>query len=548
MSAAENKSSNPAPDRAVFVTYFVGAVVPVMVLSILVDRYLLSAFAKPPDHFEVATLIGLLASIPVLLLFCYFKLRRLTRHWLESMQRRNRELAEALREKDLLAYHDSLTGLPNRRRYLDLMEKALLWARRSHKTVAICFLDLDGFKRINDTLGHSAGDEVLCAVAERLLKSLRHSDAIARFPREEPDLDDTKAGVSRLGGDEFTFLLQGISEARDAAAACWRVLEALRAPFVVNGHEVFANGSIGIAMHPSDGEDAEVLIRNADVAMYHAKSCGRNNYQFYTASMNINSERRLDLERRLRRALENQRFTLLFQPIRDAVTGRTNAAEALLRWEDPEVGPVSPAEFIPIAEETGLIVDIGEWVLRTACGQYRAWRAEGLGAIRIDVNVSGHQIRQPSFVAKVARVLEETGVSASHLELEITESTIMQEDDVTSEAFQALDDMGVGIALDDFGTGYSSLSYLKRFPIDRVKIDRSFVSQVTSNSDDRAITNAIIAMAHSLRLRVVAEGVETREQADFLRARNCDELQGYLFSRPVPASDFTHLLEREKVE
>jgi EAL domain-containing protein (putative c-di-GMP-specific phosphodiesterase class I) len=280
--------------------------------------------------------------------------------------------------------------------------------------------------------------------------------------------------------------------------------------------------------------------------MYHAKSRGRNNYQFYAQSMNTASERRLDLERRLRQALEREEFSLLYQPIRDTATGKILAAEALLRWNNPEAGLIPPVEFIPIAEETSLIVDLGEWVLRTASAQCEAWRAEGLRAIRMGVNVSGHQIRQPSFVAKVSKALEETGLSPAQLELEITESTIMQEDEVTNAAFRELTEMGVGIALDDFGTGYSSLSYLRRFAIDRVKVDRSFVQQITSNADDAALAIAIIAMAHSLRRRVVAEGVETVEQADFLREHGCDELQGFLFSKPVSAAEFSRLLEREK--
>jgi EAL domain-containing protein (putative c-di-GMP-specific phosphodiesterase class I) len=309
---------------------------------------------------------------------------------------------------------------------------------------------------------------------------------------------------------------------------------------------VFATASIGIAVYPTDGEDAEALVRHADVAMYHAKSCGRNNYQFYDPSMNAVSERRLHLEGCLRRALDREEFSLVYQPIRDAVTGRICAGEALLRWESAKAQTVSPLEFIPIAEETGLIVELGEWVLRTACTQCEAWRRAGLQPIRMGVNVSGRQLRQPSFVARVARVLNETGLSPGQLDLEITESTIMQEDDVTNAAFYALEEMGVGIALDDFGTGYSSLSYLRRFAIDRVKIDRSFIREISANADDAALTTAIISMAHSLHRRVVAEGVETLEQADFLRENGCDELQGYLFSKPIREEEFTRLLELEK--
>jgi diguanylate cyclase (GGDEF)-like protein len=543
LRAAEHKHSifGQALDRATFIIYFLGAVVPLIALGILADRYVLAPITTETDAHGTVEVIGLVVSIAALSLICFFALRRTTRQWLERWEVRNQELAQALREKNALAYHDSLTGLPNRRLYMDRLGQALLWAGRSQKLLAVCFLDLDGFKRINDTLGHSTGDLVLRGVAQRLMESLRLGDSVARIP-----VDKAEAGISRLGGDEFTFLLKGIAEPRNAAGVAWRVLEALRKPFAVGGHEVFATASIGIAVYPSDGEDAETLLQNADVAMYHAKSRGRNNYQFYAQSMNTASERRLDLERRLRQALEREEFSLLYQPIRDAATGSINAAEALVRWNNPEVGLVPPVEFIPIAEETSLIVDLGEWVLRSASAQCQAWRAEGLRAIRMGVNVSGHQIRQPSFVARVSRVLQETGLSPAQLELEITESTIMQEDEVTNATFRQLAEMGVGIALDDFGTGYSSLSYLRRFAIDRVEVDRSFVQQITFNADDAALATAIIAMAHSLRRRVVAEGVETREQADFLCEHGCDGLQGYLFSKPVSAAEFTRLLELEK--
>jgi diguanylate cyclase (GGDEF)-like protein len=486
-------------------------------------------------------LAALVSGVTLWCLGAFVALRHLMQRWRERMDRRNRELAQALEEKNALAYHDGLTGLPNRRLYLDRLHQAVISAQRRGRSMAVCFLDLDGFKRINDTLGHSCGDRVLQEVARRLLASMRASDSVARLPAERPG-----AELSRLGGDEFTFLLTEIAEPRNAANVAWRVLEALRKPFELEDHEVFATASIGIAMYPMDGGDAETLVRLADVAMYHAKSCGRNNYQFYDPSINAVSERRLRLEGCLRRALDREEFSLLYQPIRDAATGRICAGEALLRWESAEAQTVSPLEFIPIAEETGLIVELGEWVLRTACAQCEAWRQAGLQPIRMGVNVSGRQLRQPSFVARVARVLNETGLSPGQLELEITESTIMQEDEVTNAAFRALEETGVGIALDDFGTGYSSLSYLRRFPIDRVKVDRSFISGISANADDAALTTAIISMAHSLRRRVVAEGVETLEQADFLRENGCDELQGYLFSKPIRAEEFARLLEPAK--
>jgi diguanylate cyclase (GGDEF)-like protein len=417
-----------------------------------------------------------------------------------------------------LAYYDGLTGLPNRQLFQEHLEKALATARAVGAPIGLLFIDLDRFKQVNDTLGHSAGDELLWSE------------------------------VSRLGGDEFTILLTAISDAQDAAKVAQRVLDELSRPLPVGGYELFTTASIGIAVYPFDGDDPETLLRNADTAMYHAKSRQRNNFQFYTEEMNVTASRKLQLASRLRHALEQGQFSLHYQPLRAAVGAWTMGAEALLRWRDPELGPVSPEEFIPIAEDTGLIAGIGDWVLRTACEQVAAWQAEGYQSLRIAVNVSSHQLRQPGWRQTVARTLEETGLSPAQLELEVTETAILQNDDVTRLALRELDDMGVGLCLDDFGTGYSSLSYLRRFPIHRVKIDRSFVGDITADPDDAAITSAILAMAQSLRLPVVAEGVETLEQAEFLRERGCDELQGYLFSKPVPPNEFVRFLEREKTE
>jgi diguanylate cyclase (GGDEF)-like protein len=471
----------------------------------------------------------LVGSICVLSLTSCFMLRRL--------------VLQAIEKSRVLAYFDNLTGLPNRQLFTDRLERALVHARRHDRLVAICFLDLDGFKRVNDTLGHSIGDRLLCQVAQRLMKGVRLGDFVGRLHS-----DESPVAVSRLGGDEFTFVLREISKAQDAGRVADRVLDALRKPFVVDGHEVTATASIGIAVFPHNGEDAETLLRNADTAMYWAKDRGRNNCQFYAKSMNDAAKRKLDLEHRLRRALECHEFSLYYQPLRDARSGALTGAEALLRWEEPELGPVSPVEFVPVAEETGLIVPLGEWVLRTACAQSQAWQAAGYRPIRMAVNLSGRQIRQPTLVDMVARVLQESGLSPAQLELEITESTIMQDDDVTITAFRELNEMGVGLALDDFGTGYSSLSYLRRFPMGRVKIDRAFVSGIPTNPDDAALAAAVIAMAHSLRLLVVAEGVETREQAEFLRESGCDELQGYLISPAVPSEEFVRFLDSEKPE
>ncbi len=327
-----------------------------------------------------------------------------------------------------------------------------------------------------------------------------------------------------------------------------RALDSLTTPFTLEGQTILVSASVGIAVYPLDGDDAETLLRNADTAMYQAKAIGSNNCQFYTPRMNSALLRNLQLGGLLSQALERGALSLRYQPLRDARSGRLVAAEALLRWEDQELGSISPDEFIPVAEETGLIHPIGEWVLRTACVQSRSWRDAGYHPIRMAVNLSGQQLRRGTFADLVVQILRETGASADDLDLEITESTIMQDDLVTAKALTTLHAAGVGLTLDDFGTGYSSLSYLRRFPIDRVKIDRSFVAGSIANPDDAALTAAIIAMAHSLRLSVVAEGVETLEQAELLRQRGCDELQGYLFSRPVLAEQFVDFLEREKEE
>ena len=457
-----------------------------------------------------------------------------------------RQIAQREKAEDrirYLAYYDGLTGLPNRQLFQERLQNALATAKQKGSPLGLLFLDLDRFKQVNDTLGHSVGDELLCEVSDRMMGCVRFSDVLARGVVAEP-----VGEVSRLGGDEFTLLLPAIRDPQDAAKVAERVLEDLAKPFAVRGYELVATASIGIAVYPFDGEDPETLLRNADTAMYHAKSRHRNNFQFYTEEMNSVAARKLLIASRLRGALERGEFSLHYQPLRNAQSGKVSGAEALLRWVDAESGPVGPDEFIPIAEDTGLIIDIGDWVLRTACAQARAWQDAGFQEIRIAVNVSSHQFRQAGWSETVAEVLREVGLSPAQLELEMTETAIMQHDDATMAALSELSDMGVGLALDDFGTGYSSLSYLRRFPIDRVKIDRSFVGDITSDPEDAALTAAILAMAQSLQLLVVAEGVETIEQADFLCERGCDELQGYLISRPVPASDFVRFLERQKQE
>jgi diguanylate cyclase (GGDEF)-like protein len=521
-----------AADRGTNVAYFLGAVVPLFVLGIVIERYILAPFQ--PGREEVLNLgapaaLGLFVSIGTLSFACFLVLRRLVQR--------------TIAENRSLALYDSLTGLPNRRKYHERLEKAIARAEWTGELVANCFIDLDGFKHVNDTLGHRAGDQLLMQVARRLLGVVRPGDWVGR-----PTVDANAADVpvSRLGGDEFTLILSGKEIDQNVSRVARRVLEALNKPFSIDGQEVRVTASIGIAVYPNDGQDVDSLLRNADIAMYSAKKQGRNGYQFYSSSMNEEAEHKIELERRLRRAIANEEFILHFQPVRETATGETRAAEALIRWRDPDLGLISPDDFIPVAEDTGLIIAIGSWVLRAACEQARRWQTDGFKPLRIAVNVSGHQLRKQDFVREVEATLRETGLSPHDLELEITESTIMQEDEVTDRAFLELHELGVSVALDDFGTGYSSLSYLRRFRIDRLKIDRSFVARIPDDAEDMAVTAAIVAMAHQLLLPVVGEGVETMEQAQSLSEIGCDELQGYLFSRPLPASEFERFLTREK--
>lgn len=443
-----------------------------------------------------------------------------------------------------LAYYDSLTELPNRELFRQQIARALDRGRRNGTQLALLFLDVDRFKQVNDSLGHSIGDELLMQIADRLRSAVRGSDSIARAGRTPSPADGSAAGpISRLGGDEFTILLQDLDHAQDAARVARRVLHALTRPFAIAEREIFVGGSIGIAVWPDDGKNSEALLRSADVAMYHAKSRGGNGYEFFNAAMKDATTRRLDLETRMRRALERKEFRLAYQPIREVATGRISAVEALLRWTDGEGNAIGPDEFIPIAEETGLIVEIGAWVLRTACRQAARWRTAGLPPVRMSVNLSVEQLRDLGVANSVDQILFETGCSPADLELEITESSILDESPNIVAAVAELTEAGIGFALDDFGTGYSSLSALQRFPIERLKIDRSFVAGVGRNESDESLTSAILALAKRLDLRVVAEGVETEEQAAFLAGLGCDELQGYLFGRPIPAEEIEAMLE-----
>jgi diguanylate cyclase (GGDEF)-like protein/PAS domain S-box-containing protein len=422
----------------------------------------------------------------------------------------------AEKQVQFLAYYDALTGLPNRTLLQDRLSKALAGARRRKDKVALLFLDLDGFKTINDSLGHSVGDLVLQEVAERL----------KRFAREQ----DT---VARVGGDEFLIVLTAVKDAADAAVAAERLMHAMTVELVIQGRSLSISCSIGISIFPEHGTDGETLTKNADAAMYSAKESGCNSFRFFSAGMNAEAMERLTLEHSLRLALEKREFFLVYQPQMDIATGKITGLEALLRWQHPELGLVPPDKFIRIAENSGLIMPIGEWVLRTACSQARKWQDEGLLAVPVAVNVSAVQFRQEGFCELIGRVLWETGLAPHYLELELTESLLLSNAQLTLSVLQDLRAMGLKLAIDDFGTGYSSLSYLKQFPVSKLKIDRSFIRDVAVNPDDAAITTAIIGMARSLNLKAIAEGVEDEAQMSFLRARQCDEIQGYYFSKPL---------------
>ncbi len=427
-----------------------------------------------------------------------------------------------------LANHDALTKLPNRTLLQERIEHALRIAQRQQKQIAVLFIDLDRFKIINDTLGHHAGDQLLQEAADRLRDCLRDSDTIAR-----------------QGGDEFVVLLEDFGyDEQYLAAVARKVLAALAQPFLLLGQEVFISASIGISVYPRDGQDMHVLLKNADIAMYRAKEQGKNTFQFYASESNIHSFERLALENSLRKALERGEFVLHYQPKVDLASNLVVGAEALVRWKHPDLGMVSPAQFIPLAEETGLIVQIGEWVLFEACRQNRAWQEAGLSLITMGVNLSGGQFRDQGLRNMIASALAQSGLQPSYLELEITESMIMQNPEQAVAILQGFREMGMNTSIDDFGTGYSSLGYLKRFPLDALKVDRLFVQDVPGDADDSVITQAIIALAHSLGLKVVAEGVENEAQLNFLRNQGCEQVQGFIFSKPLPADAFATLLER----
>jgi len=425
-----------------------------------------------------------------------------------------------------LASHDEMTGLPNRAMFTELLELAIASARRGRRKLAVLFVDLDRFKLINDSLGHEAGDQLLHEIATRFKAVLRSSDVVAR-----------------LGGDEFIVLVEDVRRPAQAAQVARKLLSTAIKPIEILGQECRVTASIGIALYPGDGDDARALIKKSDLAMYCAKEEGKNNFQFYTEAAGSMSIERLTLETQLRRALEREEFTLQYQPKVNIASGEITGAEALLRWWNPDLGAVSPARFIPVAEDTGLIVPIGKWVLRTACAQNVAWQQQGLPPIRMGVNLSPRQFKDPRLLRDIRDVLEQTGMAPELLELEITESVVMHDVDRAVKKLAAIKEMGVRLAIDDFGTGYSSLAQLKRFPIDTLKVDRSFIREIPKHVEDEAITEAIIAMGRTLGVTVVAEGVENAEQQRFLQRRGCHEMQGYHFGRPAHPDVLADLLQ-----
>jgi diguanylate cyclase (GGDEF)-like protein len=439
------------------------------------------------------------------------------------------ERRRATERLSYLVHHDVLTGLPNRVLFLDRLGQAIHEANRHGRVVGVLHLDVDRFKSINGSLGHAAGDELLKAIAARLGATLRPGDTVAR-----------------LSGDEFTLLLSDMARVDDAATVARKILDSLAQPFEIAGRELHIGASLGITLFPADSSDAEELLRNADAAMRRAKEAGGNNHQFYTPEMTARAAENLALENGLRHALEHDELRLHYQPVMETVTGHLVGAEALVRWRRGPHGLVPPDRFIPLAEETGLIVQIGEWVLRTACARCRTWEASNGSAPRVAVNLSAREFLREDLAGSVRRVLREADLEPTRLELEITENVLMRDSCVAQAVLGALRDAGVRLTLDDFGTGYSSLSYLKRFPIDTLKIDRSFVRDIPDDPNSAALVRAMITMAHSLMIAVVAEGVETQEQYEFLRTEGSDFIQGYFFSPPLPAEEFAPLLQQRR--
>lgn len=449
------------------------------------------------------------------------------------------ERKQAEEKIHFLAYYDSLTGLANRHLFMDRVTQALAYAKRHQAIVAILFMDLDRFKAVNDTLGHTVGDLLLQGVAERLKKSVRTSDSVAR------DTDSSSQScLARLGGDEFTVLLNNLAHPDDAGRVAQRIRLELSKPFQLNSYEVFVTATIGIACFPTDGLDLDTLLKNADTAMYSAKSLGRNGYQFYSRSMNEEAEQRLKLETALRHALERDEFVLHFQPQLDLRTGAIVGAEALIRWKHPTMGVLLPDRFLGVAYDAGMGIELGTWVLRTACTQAKSWSSGGYPSIRLAVNLSNSEFHDPNLAKTITCVLDDTKFPPKFLDLELTETIVMRHPERSIEMLQNLRAIGVQLSLDDFGTGFSSLRHLQEYPVDTLKIDKSFVRDVATNQRDASITKTVISMAHNLGMRVLAEGVETQEQLDFLREHGCEEIQGFFVSHPLPSDQFLQFVAK----
>lgn len=492
------------------------------------------AYALQQTHYlviAVASLLGFEAGYLLHLGYADFLLQSMTGiGMIACLLEDEREASElAAVEAGHLAYHDAMTGLPNRPLFMDRLIVALAQANRANQKLAVFFLDLDRFKDINDSLGHSTGDALLKGVAERIRRCVREGDTVARF-----------------GGDEFTLLIPKIENIEDVAKIAQKIIDNLKIPFLIAEREMFVTTSIGIGIFPGDGHDPETLVRNADTAMYRAKDQGRDNYQLYAPAMNARALERLALENLLRKALSHHELRVYYQPLVDLASKRIVGLEALVRWQHPDLGFLLPAHFISTAELSGLIIPIGHWVLLTACKQLRQWQKRVDSDLTVSVNLSARQFQQPNLVSSVAEVLDESGIAPQSLELEITESNAMQNAEVTIHTLRELKALGVRISMDDFGTGYSSLNYLKRFPIDTLKLDQSFVREVNTDRRDAAIVSAVISMAHSLDLTVVAEGVETEEQLGFLRQERCDRIQGFLFSAPMSAEELEPYLMSQR--
>ncbi|MDX1295118.1 MAG: EAL domain-containing protein [Sulfurimonadaceae bacterium] len=452
---------------------------------------------------------------------------RALRHMVDELQEKQKELIRQQSILDHMAHHDALTDLPNRVLFTDRLYQAIKKSRRKDSRTAVFFIDLDRFKQINDSLGHKVGDQVLEVVAKRLRSGIRDEDTIAR-----------------LGGDEFTLLIEDITSMQTMSAMADKIIEILQLPMYVDGHELYVTSSIGISVYPDDGDEAGALLSNADAAMYKAKAEGRNNYQFYTSDMTVQAYERIIMERNMRRALDEEAFTLYYQPQVDGQSGKTRSVEALIRWPQDDGSVVSPAKFIPLAEDTGLIVPIGEWVLKTACEQIVKWKNEGYAIERIAVNLAGKQLQKEGLYDSVMKIMRLTECRPEWIELEVTEGFIMKDPEYSIGALKRLKDTGIEIAIDDFGTGYSSMTYLKQLPINTLKIDQSFVRELPENHEDAAIAKTIIALARGLKLKTIAEGVETLAQKDFLLDEGCPNIQGYFYSQPLPPVEVEKKLSR----